>query len=110
MTSAYDFNLQHVTRSEETAKQIQELLADKGTVLGTLGTVSIDINGQDDAQGRTAADPEAADEPMAPGTSTHMISTEIYFDSAGHVHAVLIDDHTTPSGTVIEILADVAIN
>jgi hypothetical protein len=47
---------------------------------------------------------------MLPGTGTHMISTEMYVDSGGHVHVVTFDEHTTPSGTILEILSDVAIN
>lgn len=82
--------------TETTAKQIQDLLIDKGAILGSVGT-EIDV-------------PVLANEPMLPGTTTHFLSTTYYVDSGGHVHAVLIDERTTSDGTVLEILADVPIN
>ena len=110
MTSAYDVDFQYGAVTEAAAKQIQDLLAGKGTVLGS---VRID-------PGRAAFErPEPAesgtDDPalaaeFAPGTSFHHITTTIYVDGGGHVHAVLIDEHHTSSGVVLQILADVAIN
>jgi hypothetical protein len=88
MTSISEVQVQHGALSEATAKKVQDLIGDKGTLYS----------------------PEPADEPFKPGTSFHSISTEIYVDSEGHVHAVLIDEHHTSDGVVIEILADVPIN
>ena len=96
MTTTADYDFRFGPPSEETAARIRDLLADKGDILGSVTT-------------QTGPPPPKAED-MAPGTSFHHITTTLYVDSGGHVHAVLIDEHTTSSGTVIEILADVAIN
>jgi hypothetical protein len=102
MTSASDLNVQYGAPDDETAKKVQQVLTDEATIFGS---ARVEVTAPE-------AVPEAvADEPMLPGTSTHLISTAIYSDSGGHVHAVLIDEHTTArTGTVLEILADVPIN
>jgi hypothetical protein len=109
MATEYDFNLEHVTLSEETSQRIREALAAKGTALGGVGAVSVEVGGGT-GESSSQVPAGAAAEPMAPGTSVHLISTELYVDSGGHVHVATFDEHITPSGTVLEVLSDVPIN
>jgi hypothetical protein len=86
MTSTSDVEVRYGTITEAKIKQVQDLIGDKGTVYS----------------------PEAAQEPGTT-TTTHTLTTLFYADSSGHFHAVLIDEVTTSSGTVLEILADVVV-
>jgi hypothetical protein len=76
--------------SEATAAQIQDLLAGKGTVLGSVG-IDVDGGGQTDT------------------VSVHHFTTTIYVDGASQVHVVTIDVVTTGPDTVLEILSDVVL-
>jgi hypothetical protein len=96
MTSDFD-----PESTQDRAKRIHDLLADKGNVLGT-GTVVVP---------GPRGEPEASDEPTS---ESHSISVVQYLDADGHVHAVMIDEvhsHSPTKGHVatLEILADVVI-
>ena len=97
MTSDFD-----PESTQDRAKRIHDLLADKGNVLGTGTVVVPDPRGE----------PEASDEPFA---KHHSLSVVQYLDADGHVHAVLIDEVHSLSATkghvaTLEILADVVIS
>lgn len=94
MAYASDFKFEFGPITEVLAGQIQDLIADKGTVVGSVG---IDVSG-----------PGPTD---APGTTTHHIATTIYVDSAGHAHILVVDEVTDSTGTTtLEFLADVTLN
>lgn len=97
MTSDFD-----PESTQDRAKRIHDLLADKGAVLGT-GTVVVP---------GPRGEPEASD---APTSKSHSVSVVLYLDAAGHVHAVTIDEvhtHSAAKGhqATLEILSDVVIS
>ena len=73
------------------------MLAGKGNILGTGNEIVI-------VQG-----PEAAGDVGTAHHVIHEISSTTYVDSAGHLHAVLIDDVTVGGSTTMEILSDVVV-
>jgi hypothetical protein len=106
MTSASDYDPQS---TQATAKRIHDLLADKGTVLGS-GTVVVQGS-------RGGPDPGAALLADSPSTLIiHHVSSVTYLDNGGHLHAVLLDEVTTippassESVTTLEIVSDVAVS
>ncbi len=92
MAYTSDSGFQYGPVSDETAQKIQELVGEKGTVIGSVG---IDI-------GQTGVTDAA--------TTTHHVTTSVYVDGAGHAHILVIDEVTSAGGMVLEILADVQIN
>ena len=108
MAYEIEFDIQRVNVSQESAQRMRDLLADKGATLHTLCSASITLENQGDTSS-SQAPPTAAQQPMPLARSTHIITTELYVDS-GLVHVVTFDEHTTASGTTLEILSDVPIN
>lgn len=97
-TSDYDSE-----STQDRAKRIRDLLADKGDVLVT-GTGTLVVPGR-------RGEPEASDEPSA---EHHSYSVEQYLDAQGQVHVVLMDEVRAWSPetgwvTTLEILADVVV-
>lgn len=92
MTYASDFGFEFGPITEALATQIQDLVGDKGTVIGTVG---IDL-----------ALPNPTDAPR----TTHQVTTSVYVDSAGHAHIIVIDEVTSAGSVTLEILADVTVN
>jgi len=92
--------------TQDRAKSIHDLLADKGNVIGNvLGTGTTVIPG---SRGEGEA---SGDQPFA---EWHSYSVVQYIDAEGHVHVVLMDEvhsHSTTEGHVatLEILADVVV-
>jgi hypothetical protein len=86
-----------MTDPQARAKRIHDLLAGKGNILGTGNEIVI------------VQSPEAAGDVGTVHHVTHEISSTTYVDSAGHLHAVLIDDVTVGGSTTMEILSDVVV-
>ena len=98
MTSDFD-----PESTQDRAKRIHDLLADRGNVLGT-GNGTLVVRGP-------RGEPEASDAPFA---EWHSYSVVQYLDAEGHVHVVLIDEVHSFSATkghvvTLEILADVVV-
>ena len=109
MAHEIEFDIHRVNASEESTQRMREMLADKDATLHTLCSASITLEAQSEPS-TGHAPPTPADETVLLARSTHIITTELYVDSGGHVHVVTFDEHTTTSGTVLAILSDVPIN
>jgi hypothetical protein len=87
---------------------IQDLLADRGNVIGpNTAVVGPGPRGE----------PLLAEDASSSGMVIHQTSSTTYVDANGHLHAVLFDEVSTIGGpvgsgvhTVLEILADVQVN
>jgi hypothetical protein len=102
-----EFDIQRVNVSQESAQRMRDLLADKGATLRTLCSASTTLENQGDTSS-SQAPPTDAQQPMPLARSTHIITTEVYVDKRPRPRRDS-DEHTTASGTTLEILSDVPI-